>query len=104
METGILVVFITTPKDKGSTIASRILEKKLAACVNISPVESIYWWREKLEKDEEELLIIKTTISKFEDLVEEVKKIHPYEVPEIIAFPIIACNKEYCEWIRKETS
>ena len=104
LEAGILVVFITIPRNKGSTLASKILERKLAACINILPVKSIYWWKNKLEEDEEELLIIKTTITRFEELIEEVKKHHPYEVPEIIAFPITACNTEYCNWIRKETS
>ncbi|RUM47961.1 MAG: divalent-cation tolerance protein CutA [Hyperthermus sp.] len=102
MESGVIVVFITAPRAKGEDIAMKILEKRLAACVNIVPVKSMYWWRGRIERDDEDLLIVKTTVTAMGKLIEEVKKIHPYTVPEILGLPVVACNREYCEWARGE--
>ncbi len=100
---GYLVVFITTPRDKGEEIAKRLVEDRLAACVNVvDGVKSIYWWKGKIESDEESLLIVKTRSEAFGKLVEKVREIHPYSVPEIIALPIVAGNKDYLEWMRDE--
>ena len=103
MNTEHVVVFVTAPKGKGEEIAKAIVEKRLAACVNIvDNIKSIYWWQDKVEEDFEELLIIKTKYKILEKLIEEVKRAHPYTVPEIISLPIILGNKEYLEWINKE--
>lgn len=100
-----LVVFITAPRGEGEKIAGHIVEKRLAACVNIvRGIESIYWWEGKVEKDEEELLIVKTRGNILDKLIEEVKKVHPYKVPEIIAIPITAGNRDYLEWIEREVN
>ncbi|WP_029552106.1 divalent-cation tolerance protein CutA [Thermocrinis jamiesonii] len=100
MEWRYLVVFITAPKDRGWDIANYIVEQKLGACVNVvSEVSSVYWWKGNIEKDKESLLIIKTSVEKFEKLIVEVKKIHPYTVPEIIAMPIVGGNEDYLKWI-----
>ncbi len=97
---GYLVVFITTPKDKGEEIANLIVERKLGACVNVVPeVRSVYWWKGNIEKDKEALIVVKTSASKFPDLLKEVKEAHPYTVPEIIALPIVAGNEDYLKWI-----
>lgn len=99
------VVLITTPVDKGGEIARFIVEKKLGACVNIVPeVRSLYWWKGNIEDDRENLLVVKTSADKFPKLVEEVKKVHPYTVPEIIALPIAEGNGDYLNWIDESLS
>ncbi len=99
------VVLITAPVEKGEEIARFIVERKLGACVNIVPqVRSIYWWQGKVEEDGESLLVVKTSAERFPKLVEEVKKIHPYTVPEIIALPIAEGNGDYLKWIDESLS
>jgi periplasmic divalent cation tolerance protein len=95
-----IVVFITTPLSEGEKLANFIVENKLGACVNVVPeVTSVYWWQGNIEKDKENFLVVKTTYQKFPELVEKVKEVHPYSVPEIIALPIIDGNKDYLNWI-----
>jgi periplasmic divalent cation tolerance protein len=97
---GYCVVFITTPVGEGEKIASFIVEKKLGACVNVvKDISSLYWWKGNIEKDSESLLVVKTSLKKLLQLTEEVKKVHPYTVPEIIALPIIGGNEDYLNWI-----
>jgi len=94
------VVFITTPTDKGEEIARYLVENKLAACVNIvQKVKSIYWWQGKIEEDSESLLIVKTSDGKVDELIEKVREIHPYTVPEIISLNIEEGNPDYLKWI-----
>lgn len=96
-----IVVFITTPKNEFKKISIYILKNKLAACVNvIKNVNSFYWWKGKICNDKESLLIVKTTQRLFKKIVKEVKKIHPYEVPEIISFPIIEGDRSYLSWVK----
>lgn len=95
-----LVVLITSPVDKAQEIAKHIVESKLGACVNIvSEVRSLYWWKGKVEDDRESLLVVKTSERKFKELVESIKSVHPYSVPEIIALPIVDGNEDYLRWI-----
>jgi periplasmic divalent cation tolerance protein len=95
-----VVVLITIPTDKGLELANHIVENKLGACVNVVPeVNSIYWWKGNIERDRESLLVIKTSVQKLEELIKEVKKVHPYTVPEIIALPILGGNEDYLRWI-----
>ncbi len=101
--TGYIIVYVTAPIEKATSIAKHLLEMRLAACINMLEVESLYWWQGKIEKDKEKLLIIKTKKTCFEKLVDEIKKIHPYEVPEIIAVPIERGNTDYLTWIDRET-
>lgn len=103
----IIVVLITAPsKEVARQIASELVEQKLAACVNIlSPVNSLYIWRESLQDDEEALLIVKSRADLFEDrLIPAVQAIHPYELPEIIALPVIMGLKPYLTWIEQSTA
>ncbi len=97
---GYYVVFITVPVGKGQEVADYIIQNKLGACVNlVKEIDSTYWWKGNIEKDKEELLIVKTSALKLEELLRGVKSIHPYTVPEIIALPIVAGNEEYIRWI-----
>jgi periplasmic divalent cation tolerance protein len=86
-------------------IARSVVEKRLAACVNIlrSPVESHYRWKGKVEKARELLLLIKTTARKLGGLEREVKRLHSYDNPEFIAFPIGAGSKAYLDWLDENT-
>jgi periplasmic divalent cation tolerance protein len=101
---GNVVVFITAGTgEEARTLGQALLEHRAAACVNIAPaITSIFWWQEVLETDQEHLLIVKTRASKLEEVVRLVKEIHSYEVPEVIAMPVIGGNQEYLEWIGKE--
>ncbi|WP_457621877.1 divalent-cation tolerance protein CutA [Persephonella sp.] len=96
-----IVVYITVPdKDSAKNIAKKLVEEKLAACVNIvDNINSVYYWKGNIEEDDELLLIIKTRLETFDRLVEFVKKIHPYTVPEIIALPILVGSDSYLRWI-----
>ena len=101
-----IVVLITVPsKDIAEKIASALLEQNLAACVNIAaPIHSLYTWENKICGDEEMLLIIKSRAELFENrLVPAVQAAHPYEVPEIIALPILMGSKSYLDWIDGST-
>lgn len=100
-----IVVFITTPnKKQAQDIASSLVSKGAAACVNIiSDVDSIFRWKDKLDKQKECLLIVKSRKSLMPKLIKLVKSKHSYEVPEIIALPIIAGNKDYLDWLDEST-
>ena len=100
-----LVVYITTPDmQTGEEIAGALIERKLAACVNLIPVQSIYRWEGEVTRDAEVLLVVKTRADLFEaQLVPAVEELHPYQVPEIIALPIVRAAAGYLAWIDKET-
>lgn len=86
-------------------MASRLLQKKIAACVNLIPsLESHYLWKGKREKAAEVLLVIKTQSVFYPRLEKAVKSLHPYSVPEIVALPIIKGSRNYLRWIQAETS
>ncbi|XP_067316616.1 protein CutA homolog [Pseudorasbora parva] len=93
--------FVTCPNDTvAKELARGIVEKKLAACVNIIPqITSVYEWQGKIEEDAEVLLMIKTRSSKVPDLAEYVRSNHPYEVAEVISLPIEQGNPPYLKWI-----
>lgn len=103
--TGKVVVFVTTSsQEEAERIASLLLEKRKAACINIVPkVFSVYWWQGNIERSQESLLIIKTREELIADLISLVKQAHSYTVPEIIALPITAGNPDYLNWLDAET-
>lgn len=98
-----IVIFCTVPnRETALKISQPIIEEKLAACVNIVPsLISIYKWKGKIAQDSEELLIIKTTQQKFNVLETRIKQLHPYEVPEIIALPIVIGSDKYLNWVEE---
>lgn len=100
-----LLVFVTVPdRETGKKVARHLLERRLAACINMAPIYSAYWWEGKIEEAEEVLLLVKTTSERLNDLVKEVKAVHPYQVPEIIAVPVVGGYREYLRWVERETS
>ena len=84
-------------------IARSVVEKRLAACVNILriPIESHYRWKGKVEKARELLLLVKTTAGKLRALEREVKRLHSYDTPEFIALPIVAGSEPYLAWLEE---
>lgn len=98
-----IVVFVTTSDRKeADKIAAALIQKKLAACVNIvSKIESVYRWQGKIEKSKESLLIIKSKKNKLAGLIKLVKSLHSYTVPEVIALPIAGGSKTYLNWINE---
>lgn len=106
MQYNYILVFIMVPSaEVGNDIATLLVDENLAACVNIVPgVRSIYCWQEAVQEDDELLLIAKTRSALFERLATTVKRVHPYEVPEVIALPILAGSNEYLAWIDTVTS
>lgn len=100
-----IVIFITT-KDtaQARTVARKLLDDKLAACVNVvSGVQSLFWWEGKVDEAAEVLLVVKSRKKLFAKLQRAVRAAHSYQVPEIIALPIVAGNKEYLNWIKQTT-
>jgi len=106
MEYKNIVVLVTVgSRENAQKIADQLLSEKKAACVNIIPqVDSHFWWHGKIENADEYLLIIKTRAALLDEVEKIVKQIHPYTVPEIIALPIIGGNKDFLNWVDKETS
>jgi periplasmic divalent cation tolerance protein len=85
-------------------LARRLLSERLAACCSLVPgVESIYWWAGKLTSESEVLLIFKTPTDRTEALMELLKALHPYELPEIVALPVVAVSEGYRAWLVRET-
>ena len=104
----ISVTLITAPSQTvASDIANRLIEQKLAACVNILPqITSVYKWEGKVNVDSELLLIVKSDSSPLhlQALRDAVLEMHPYDTPEIIHVPVTAGLDKYIEWVKKETS
>lgn len=100
-----LLVITTVPDaDVGQIIAEKVIEERLAACVHLQAAgQSVYWWDGKIMQDQEHTLLIKTKDAAYSRLEKEIKEIHPYDVPEIIAIPIQKGSEEYLGWIDSET-
>ena len=97
-------MYITTyitcgSKKEAEKIAEALVTEKLAACVNYFPINSVYIWKEKLEKDSEYALLCKTKKENFDKIKKRVSELHSYEVPAILALEIIDGNKEFLDWI-----
>lgn len=98
------VVLVTAPIPEAKKLARGIVEARLAACVNVLPkAESFYWWQNEIQTSEEAVLLIKTTQSKLDLLVEHIRAEHSYELPEIIALPVTEGLPDYVNWILEET-
>ena len=101
MSTNLQLVLCTVPdRECAEQIAEALVAEQLAACVNIIPgIASVYRWKGGVEKDEELLLLIKTSQDTYESLEQRIHTLHPYELPEIIAVSIQAGQKDYIKWI-----
>jgi len=103
MEEYIQVVTAIEKREDAEKIAKALVEKRLAAGVQIlGPIVSTYWWKGTIERAEEWLCIIKSKKKLYEELEKSIKEIHPYETPEIFALPVVAGSKEYLKWLSNE--
>ena len=96
------IVVLVTTKDtrQAQKIANGLLQDKLVACANIvAGVRSLFWWQGKIDSSKEALLVLKTKKILFKKVAAKVKALHSYEVPEIIALPIVAGSGDYLKWI-----
>lgn len=98
-----IVVLITAPnREEAIRLADMLVGAHLAACVQLLPeMESVYRWEGKIEREPEILLLIKTTRARFDELEREVRALHSYETPEIVALPIVAGSEPYLRWLRE---
>jgi len=100
-----ILVFNTCPDlETARKIAEKLVNQKMAACVNIVPtIFSVYEWQGKIEQEQEHLLFIKTHKARYAELEALIREIHPYELPEIIAVPISNGLPGYLDWVNKNT-
>ena len=101
LEKNYIIVMVTTAsKQEAEKIAQHLLEEKLIACANIiGPVSSLFRWSGNMERAEEYLVLMKSRKSLFEKVADAVKTLHSYEVPEILALPVIEGSKDYLDWL-----
>lgn len=94
------VVTTTDTKDRATTIARHLLNRRLAGCVQVTgPIISSYWWKGKIETSEEWCCVIKTAADRYQEVEREVRAVHSYEEPEILAFPVVSGSKTYLDWL-----
>lgn len=100
----LLVVTNLPDRESAEKLAALLIERRLAACVNIlAPCTSVYRWRGEIQHDEEHPLLIKTTTGRYADVEASIRANHPYELPEIIAVPITGGLPAYLRWVESET-
>ncbi len=99
------IVFVTVPAgEDAEKMAECLVHEHLVACCNLVPgVRSFYRWKGKIARDDETLMVMKTRREQFESLCSRVAELHSYEVPEVVAIPIVAGHKPYLDWLREET-
>ncbi len=93
------ILFVTCPNYKSADkISEVLLKKKLIACAKVSSVKSAYWWKGKMEKSSEVLMTLTARTNDYSKIEKEIKRLHPYDVPEIISFKVKG-SKDYLDWI-----
>jgi periplasmic divalent cation tolerance protein len=106
METGCVVVWTTIGNaTDGQTLASILVNERLAACVNVlAEMESVYRWKGGVESERERQIIIKTTAEQLPALQVRVHELHPYEVPEFVVLPVVGGSEKYLSWIKESAT
>lgn len=98
-----LIYITTSDQEESARIGRRLVEERLAACVNIIPsIKSFYHWEGSLEEDEESVLIVKTTSELTQQIIKRVRELHSYDNPCIISIPITGGSRDYLEWLNDE--
>lgn len=98
------VVYVTAPPDEAPDLARILVDRRVAACVNlVTNVRSIYRWQGQTHDDAETLMIIKTTADRVPALRSAIVELHPYEVPEFLALAVSAGHEPYEAWVRRQT-
>jgi periplasmic divalent cation tolerance protein len=101
-----LLLVVGTAPDEATArrIAHELVAERLVACVNLVPgLRSIYWWDGEIRDDGEVLMLMKTPRARLALLMERLPTVHPYDVPELLALPIVAGLPQYCDWVARET-
>lgn len=97
------IVLVTAASEaEAKSIATTLLSAKLAACVSIMPIRSLYTWKDQIHDEAEWQLMIKTDLNQFAELEAKIKSIHSYDVPEIIALPIVHGSQLYLQWMTEQ--
>jgi len=99
----VILVLSTVPESDSACIAEALVSERLVACVNTTPVRSCYRWKGEICREREELLVMKTRESLFARIMDRIRELHPYEVPEILALPVWGGFAGYLEWVMEET-
>lgn len=104
--TNLIFVYVTCPsKEIAQDLAKNVLQAKLAACANIFPsMESVYWWKGKIESAAEVVLIFKTKKHLYPDLEKKILSLHPYENPCVVCLPTEAASMPFLKWVESETN
>ncbi|WP_416668235.1 divalent-cation tolerance protein CutA [Egbenema bharatensis] len=97
-----IVLVTAASQAEAESIAETLVQEKLAACVSLMPIRSVYTWQGEVHRDQEWQLVIKTDLSRFSDLETKVRSIHSYEVPEVIALPLVNGSQPYLDWITEQ--
>lgn len=99
------VVLVTaSSQDEALRLADHLVQTSLAACVNFFPVQSVYRWQGQLHHDSEWQLVIKTRLEHLPEIEASLRELHSYEVPEVIALPIVGGSSAYLEWLTAQTA
>jgi periplasmic divalent cation tolerance protein len=99
----IVVLSTCASAEEAQRVARALVEKRLAACVNVIPgIRSVYRWKDAIEDEEEVLLVIKTSRALLEELRNEIERLHSYEVPEVIALSVVDGSERYLTWMDRE--
>ncbi len=99
-----IVEVTTSGAEESKAIGKKVVEERLAACANIiQDITSYYWWKDELQEDSESILLLKTRSEMVDELIDRIKKLHSYENPSIVAFPIEQGSRIYLKWIDEET-
>lgn len=97
----IIVLMTTSNKKEAENITCKLLEEQIIACANIVDcVSSLFLWKQKIERENETLVIMKSSEKLFEHLTKRIQELHSYEVPDILALPIIAGSQSYLDWMK----
>ena len=99
------ILLVTAPSEDARGIADRLLDERLAACVNLLPgILSLFWWDGAKDTAEETLLVVKTRIDLASRATASVVTAHPYDTPEVLVLPILSGHGPYLDWVRSEAS
>ena len=101
MDKNLIMIMITSSSEQeAKTIIEKLLKNRLIACGNlIGPISSSFWWKDRIETSKEYLILLKSRNNLFNKIEREVLRLHSYEIPEMIVFPIIDGSKDYLKWI-----
>ena len=100
----VIIVSTFPSKQSVTSIANKLVKKKLAACVNITNISSVYAWKGKIENQSEYLALFKTSKNNKSKLKKELQKLHPYDIPEIAEINVDSINQPYLKWLVDSTS